>query len=267
MKDELCRMKNRGWKIKASTSHSASVDKIQNGWRLGISGGDVPGYRVAQLDDYAQLMRRDFPHHSLTFSLHARASSDSIPGTWGFGLWNDPFGLSLGFGGNQFRLPALPNAVWFFHASPQNYLSFKDPSTMPPTNSGSAQGVAANGFLAQTFRAPPFHPLLIPAGLALPFSRKLTRRMLGKVIEEDEVTLNVDVTQWHAYSFEWSPKRVAFYVDQAQAFETPVSPHAPLGIVIWIDNQYAAFRPDGRMEWGVLEGKECWIEVEDIVIT
>jgi hypothetical protein len=50
-------------------------------------------------------------------------------------------------------------------------------------------------------------------------------------------------------------------------YESPVSPRAPLGIVIWIDNQYAAFRPDGKMEWGVLKGKECWIEIEDVVIT
>ncbi len=40
----------------------------------------------------------------IRLSLSARTSSNSIPGTWGFGLWNDPFGLSLGFGGNPFRL-------------------------------------------------------------------------------------------------------------------------------------------------------------------
>jgi hypothetical protein len=239
--------------IKASASQNASAYKTQNGWRLGISGGDSPGYRVAQLDDYTQLSRREFPHRALNLSLRARASSDSIPGTWGFGLWNDPFGLSLGFGGNPFRLPALPNAVWFFHASAQNYLSFQNDKP-------------AGGFLAQVFRSPSFHPLLIPAGLALPFSRKLTRRMLGKVIEEDGIALSVDVTKWHRYSFEWSPKQTAFYVDEAQAFESPVSPRLPLGVVIWIDNQYAAFTPEGKIAFGVLEGKEEWIEVEDIVM-
>ena len=264
--------------MKARASQGASVDETHSGWRLRIPGGDSRSYRVAQLDDYAQLSRRKFPHHSLTLSLHARASSDSIPGTWGFGLWNDPFGLSLGFGGNPFRLPALPNAVWFFHASPQNYLSFKSPSTETLGTSLSldtdekytrptrpAGTIATNGFLAQTFRSPSFHPLLIPAGLALPFSRKLTRQMLGKVIEEDGIALSVDVAQWHGYSFEWSPKRTAFYVDNAQVFEAAVSPRPPLGVVIWIDNQYAAFRPDGKMEWGVLEGKEYWIDVEGIV--
>jgi hypothetical protein len=247
-------MKDEGRKMKASASQGASASKTQNGWMLRIPSGDSSGYRVAQLDDYANLPRREFPHQSLTLSLRARASSDSIPGTWGFGLWNDPFGLSLGFGGNPFRLPALPNAVWFFHASPQNYLSFQDDK---PTR----------GFLAQAFRSPSFHPLLIPAGLALPFSRKLTRRMLGQVIEEDGIALSVDVAQWHGYSFEWSPKRTAFYVDNAQVFEAAVSPRPPLGVIIWIDNQYAAFTPGGRIAFGVLEGKEEWIEVKDIVIT
>jgi len=55
-----------------------------------------------------------------TFSLHARLSGTDLPGTWGFGLWNDPFGLSLGFGGQAARLPALPQAAWFMHASPPN---------------------------------------------------------------------------------------------------------------------------------------------------
>src|SRR5574342_1167824 len=84
-------------------------------------------YRYAQIHDYFGLPRRKFPHHALTLRLSARTSSDAIPGTWGFGLWNDPFGLSLGFGGNPFRLPALPNAVWFFGASKENYLSFRAP--------------------------------------------------------------------------------------------------------------------------------------------
>ena len=132
---------------------------MKNGWRLGIQKGDSSGYRDAQLDDYSQLPRHRFPHRTLSLSLRARTSSMSHAGTWGFGLWNDPFGLSLGFGGSPFRLPTLPNAAWFFYASPQNYLSFTDDKP-------------AQGFLAQTFRSPKFHPLLILAGLALPFSRR-----------------------------------------------------------------------------------------------
>ncbi|MBK9603452.1 MAG: hypothetical protein IPO36_16670 [Anaerolineales bacterium] len=223
---------------------------------MGIQKGDSLHYRGSQLDDYSQLPRHRFPHRSLTLSLRAKATSSSLPGTWGFGLWNDPFGLSLGFGGSPFRLPALPNAVWFFYASPQNYLSF--------TGDKPAQG-----FLAQTFRSPIFHPLLIPAGLALPFSRKVTRNLLGKVIGEDSVALSVDVTQWHEYRLEWGAKRSAFWVDDVLVFESPVSPNAsrPLGVVIWIDNQFAAFTPEGKISFGVLKNDEAWLDVEDIVVS
>ena len=218
-----------------------------------IPAGDSSAYRFAQIDDYFGLPRRNFPHHSLTLSLRARTSSVSIPGTWGFGLWNDPFGMSLGFGANRFRLPTLPNAAWFFGASKENHLSFSDKP--------------AQGFLAQTFRSPKFSPLLIPAGMALPFSRKATRNLLGKVIAEDSSALGVDVTQWHSYRLEWSQNRVAWYVDEVQVFESPVSPNPPLGLVIWIDNQFAAYTPQGKVAFGVLEGGEEWLEIEDLMMS
>jgi hypothetical protein len=132
----------------------------------------------------------------------------------------------------------------------------------------SAQrGDVANGFLAQTFRSPRFHPLLIPAGLALPFSRKITRRLIGRVIGEDGVRLDVDVTQWHDYKLDWREDRVSFEVDHAPVFESTVSPKPPLGLVIWIDNQYAAFTPEGKIGFGVLENAEpAWLEIKDVEI-
>jgi hypothetical protein len=252
----------------ARATRNASVEKIENGWRLGIGAGGASSYRDAQLDDYSGLHRSRFPHRPSTtlrttfsLSLRARTSTLSAAGTWGFGLWNDPFGLSLGFGGSPFRLPALPNAVWFFYASPQNYLSFK--------SGQSHRIVPTSGFMAQTFRSPGFHPLLIPAGLALPFSRRTTRKLLGKVIAEDSSALSVDTTQWHRYSLEWEAKHTAWYVDDALVFESPVSPNAsqPLGVIIWIDNQYAAFTPEGKIAFGVLESGEEWLEVGDIVMS
>jgi hypothetical protein len=144
----------------------------------------------------------------------------------------------------------------------------------------SARREAANGFLAQIFQSPRFHPSLILAGLAFPFSRKTTRRLLGKVIEEDEIDLSsltptdalesasytgFDVTQWHRYKLDWREKRVSFEVDNAQVFESPLSPNPPLGLVIWIDNQYATFTPEGKFGFGVLENPEpAWLEVKDI---
>jgi hypothetical protein len=249
-------------------TRGAKVERIKDGWRLGIQKGDSSSYRDAQLDEYSQLPRHRFPHRNLSLSLRARTSSISPAGTWGFGLWNDPFGLSLGFGGSPFRLPALPNAVWFFYGSKENYLSFKSPSTGAHTvPTVFREGEVVNGFMAQTFRSPRFHPLLILAGLALPFSRKATRKLLSKVIGEDSITVNVDVTQWHRYKLEWEAKRVAWYVDDALVFESPVSPNPPLGVIIWIDNQYAAFTPEGKIAVGVLEGEEEWLEVGDIVMS
>jgi hypothetical protein len=238
--------------LKARATQNASGIKTEKGWRLGISEGDSLSYRDAQLDDYSRLPRHKFPHQSLSLSLRAKTSSISHAGTWGFGLWNDPFGLSLGFGGSPSRLPTLPNAVWFFFGSQENYLSFTD-------------NKPANGFMAQTFRSPKFHPLLILAGLAFPFSRKTSRRLLSKVIAEDSSTLSVNVTVWHGYKLEWNPGRVAWYVDNALVFESPISPNPPLGVIIWIDNQFAAFTSEGKIAFGVLEGKEEWLEIEDIV--
>ncbi|NJC98481.1 MAG: hypothetical protein C3F07_12460 [Anaerolineales bacterium] len=253
---------------------SARVEEISREpahYLLTIPSGRADKYRVAQLDDYAQLIRRRFPHrrkqapsHPLgtTLSLSARTSSNSLPGTWGFGFWNDPFGLSIGYGGKPFRLPALPNAVWFFGASEENYLSFASGLDTP-----SATRPAANGFLAQSFRAPRFHPLLALAGLALPFSRKLTRRLMSQVIAEDGIALNVDPRQWHRYRLEWREKRVSFEVDEVRVFESAVSPHPPLGLVIWIDNQFAAFTPEGKIGFGVLENPEpAWLEIKDLEV-
>lgn len=221
--------------------------------RLWIPAGSAEQYRLAQLDDYAKTPRSQFPlQPPRSLSLSARASSTSIPGTWGFGFWNYPFGMSLGFGGTGWRLPTLPNAVWFFSASQENYLSFKE-------------GKPAHGFLAQVFRSPTFHPWLIAAGLALPFSRKWTRRLMSKVIDEDGKSLNVDVSQWHRYNLHWRTDRVTFAVDDTTLFESSVSPRSPLGLVIWIDNQYAAFTPEGKIGFGVLANPEpAWLEIKDI---
>jgi hypothetical protein len=283
----------------------ARVEEITPGerhtaYRLSIPAGRADKYRLAQVYDYTQKSRGKFPlRPPLHLNLSARTSSESIPGTWGFGLWNDPFGLSLGFGGNPFRLPALPNAVWFFGASKENHLSFKSgprPERSEAQTKGSLQSalrlratpsaqreVAGNGFLAQTFRSPWFHPLLIPAGLALPFSRKATRRLLGRVISEEGINLSsrhplapadaqesasyseLNVTQWHRYCLEWRAERVAFEVDDVQMLESIVSPNPPLGLVIWIDNQFAAFTPEGKIGFGVLENPEpAWLEIKDI---
>ncbi len=232
------------------------ITHTANDFRLTIPSGDNRHYRVAQLDDYAKLARKDFPQRpSRSLSLRARASADSIPGTWGFGLWNDPFGLSLGFGGNPFRIPALPNAIWFFHASQENYLSF-----------GEKPG---NGFLAQAFRSPvlPLLPLM-RVGTTLPFSKVKARGMMSNIVEEDgsPPRYGCDRMAWLQVGVE--SERSSFWVDEVLVLETSVSPRPPLGLVIWIDNQYAAFTPEGKIGFGLLENTEpAWLEIEDLELS
>ena len=292
-------------------SQNANVTRLPNGWRMDIPAGDASAYRFAQLDDYSRLPRHRFPSHPplmlrqaqhVALSLRARTSANSIPGTWGFGMWNDPFGLSLGFGGNPFRLPALPNAIWFFHASEENWLSFAGVGRtgIPPyghSSAGyhpapqtdvlqsnktgqtrrSAPTVPGNGFLAQAFRSPKIPSLvlaslgLISLPIVLPIlatrrTRKWLRWLGGRFVRDEGVRLGVDQTQWHSYRLEWSPTRSAFWVDEALVFESPVSPRPPLGVVIWIDNQFARFTPEGKIGFGVLKNEAAWLEVDEVVI-
>jgi len=242
--------------MKQKHSPGASIEKTKIGFQLTIPSGNNRSYRLAQIDDYAKSSRRHFPHHtSLSLSLRARASANSIPGTWGIGLWNDPFGFSIGSGGNPLRIPALPNAIWFFHASEENYLSFCNKP--------------GNGFLAQAFRSPAFSlGHLAKVCVTLPVSQVKSRALMSEIVAEDGICLSLDVTKWHAYRFEWKPKRCTFWVDEALVLETSVSPRPPLGLVIWIDNQYAAWRPDGKIRFGVLENTEpAWLEIENLELS
>jgi hypothetical protein len=249
------------------TTPAASVTPTAGGWRLAIPDGLRGSYRLAQIDDYMHLPRRAFPWYlpltpreprGVALSLRARLSASNLPGTWGFGLWNDPFGFAIGFGGTRRRLPALPNTAWFFHASPENYLSLLNDT--PP-----------NGFFAGTFRSPRWPlPLLAPALLALPFlalrpASRLLRRLAGRLVRQDGNAVSVDVTQWHDYSIHWQADVVVFLVDGVEILRTPLAPRGPLGLVLWIDNQYAAWRPDGRLGYGTLANPAAWLEIENIV--
>lgn len=231
---------------------------------LRLSSGPPGQYRLAQLDDYGdsfqQVQRRDFPWHPpLTFRIRARASAPSLPGTWGFGLWNAPLNVSLGFGSGR-KLPALPNAVWYFFASPENHLAFCD-------------NLPGHGALAATFQAPHWPILLLAPGaaaiplLALKPTSRFFRFLTSKLVRQDAAALSISPTEWHEYAFDWHQDQVVFQVDGQTVLETPVSPRGPLGMVIWMDNQFAAWRPDGGLQWGVLgsEGKS-WVEFEELSI-
>ncbi len=244
----------------------ATIKPTPGGWRLEMPAGLPRHYRLAQLDDYAYTPRSRLklvPPWNLR--LRARLSTADLPGTWGFGLWNDPFGLSLGFGGQPARLPAMPQTAWFMHASPPNWLSLRDGG-----QSSSDQAIPANGFFAGTFRSPcPPTLLLLPTLLAFPLmairpASRLLRRLASRIIQQDAVRVILDVTQWHEYSINWFSESCIFSVDGSEILSTPCSPRSPLGLVIWIDNQFAAWSPQGQLRYGALENPAAWLEIDQL---
>jgi hypothetical protein len=228
----------------------------ENGWRLEIPAGPAGTYRLAQLDDYNGRKRRDFPWEPpLEVSLRARASGNALPGTWGFGLWNDPFGVAF-IRGVEARLPVLPNAAWFFFASPPNYLSLRE-------------DLPARGNLAAVFRSPGWPGWLLGLGApALPLllwtpARRLMRRFAQRIVRQRAVDMEIDPVEWHAYSLTWRSTAVTFRLDGEVVMESDLAPGGPLGLVIWVDNQYAALPPEGRLVYGSLANPEpAWIEIE-----
>jgi len=232
----------------------------EGGWSLTLHAGLEPTYRWAQVDDYIALPRRAFAWQApLRLRLRARVSQPAAAGTWGFGLWNDPFAMNL-LGGSARRLPALPNAAWFFYALPPNHLTLRD-------------GAPGHGFLAQTFASPLIPSLLLaPAGLGAPLLAwsgfgRWARRVARRVIHEDSARVHVDVTLWHEYALIWQPGEVSFSVDGMDCLTTRVSPSGPLGLVVWIDNQYMAFPPDGRLRFGTLPvERDAALDVQELSI-
>lgn len=228
---------------------------------LSIPAGKKGKYRWAQFDDYLDKSRKKFEWQSPSYlSLDARCDNPKHQGTWGFGFWNDPFNTSLGVKGSVRRLPVLPNCAWFFFASDHNYLSFENK-------------LPAQGFLAATFSSPlipsifyaptlPFLPLLINKKFA-----KFARRILNTFVKQDASLINFDVTNWHKYQIDWQAQEVRFLIDDQLILSTFLSPKGKLGLVIWVDNQFAAFKPDGQISFGTLAAQESTtLEIKNLVL-
>jgi hypothetical protein len=93
------------------------------------------------------------------------------------------------------------------------------------------------------------------------------RSKLNEIIQEDSAKLDLDVTQWNYYSLLWKPDSVEFFLNGKNVFSTDISPLGPLGLVIWLDNQFAAFNPSGEIKTGVLTSSTpAWMEINDLEI-
>jgi len=237
---------------------SGAVDPAGPALRFVFGSTASRRYSNAQIDDYTGLSRRHFPWHApLRLTVRARFSHPvgELRGTAGFGFWNDPF-LMTGK-----RLPALPRAIWFFHAS-------------PPSDMKLALGVPGHGWKAATIDA--LRPVaLLLAPLALPAAllmniRPVYRALwppIQRAVHVSEVVLGASMQEWHTYIIEWDSRHSHFLVDGELVAGPVPSPRGPLGFVMWLDNQYMVATPQGRLGWGVLEvtGRQ-WMEVEHFAI-
>ncbi len=214
-------------------------------------------YSDAQLDDYHSLPRRKWPWRPpLKMQVRARASHAALAGTAGFGFWNDPFTLTGG-------INALPEAVWFFYAS-------------PPSNMALVPGVPGWGWKAAIVHAARADALLqsVPTAASVLWARLAGRtqaaaRWVKRISGAYEAALSLDCTAWHTFDLEWQRDGATFRVDDELVLRTPYSsvPRGPLGFVTWVDNQYAVATPRGEFRFGTLDAPgQQWIELDWISI-
>jgi len=238
--------------------HEATPGLISLFPRVSLSLPPVKSYADAQLDDTQNLPRNALRWSPpLRFSVRARTSIPAPLGTFGFGFWNDPFSLSLGMGGAARKLPSAPQCAWFFYGS-------------PPLDLPLAEGVPGNGWKAATlrFRNIP-SPLLAPIAVggvalaSLPPLRKWALAQARRVYRAEERVLSIDPSQWHTYVIEWRPASAGFFVDGAEILLSMHPPLPPLGLVLWIDNQYAVASAEKGFGFGVLPiAREQTLELE-----
>ena len=218
-------------------------------------------YTDAQLDDYQGLPRRRFlwrPPLRMTVRARFSQPAGELRGTAGFGFWNDPF-LMTGA-----RMPALPRAIWFFYASP--------PSNIKLDLQAPGYGWKAATIDAQRPAALLLAPLA-PLAVLLMNLRPLYRVLwppIQRALNVREAMVKIDsrtMTQWHTYAIRWGRESARFSVDGEMVLEHAPAPRGPLGFVIWLDNQYMAVTPWGRLRWGLLDvpGRQ-WMEVDSLAI-
>ena len=228
-------------------------------------------YSNAQIDDYGKPRRANFlwrpPVH---MQLRARASLPAyaaqpepvhdasrryLLGTAGFGFWNGL--LTLGGG-----VPRLPEAVWFFAAS-------------PPSNMALVPGSAGWGWKAQVVHAhrPGAVLAAIPTLATVGWTRlsghgsASAARWVQRLSGASEAHLRTSFEDWHEYELDWHPDHACFRVDGIPVLDVPAPPRGPLGFVAWIDNQYAVATPEGALRFGTVSSSAEWLEIDWLRIT
>jgi hypothetical protein len=220
----------------------------EGGLRLLLPGARHTHYADAQIEDYAGLRRAAFPWRPpLRLEVRARASGPLV-GTAGFGFWNNCFSPMV-------ERPALPAAIWFFHASP--------PSDMP-----LALGVPGSGWRVACIdaRGPralawaPLAPLVLLANQAPALMRRVWPRV-QRDLRIAEAPIAPPGQAWRSYALEWRDDGARFTIDGKAVLETDRAPRGPLGFVAWVDTQYMIATPRGRFGWGLLDAAPQWMDL------
>jgi len=234
--------------------------------RMELPATQQGAYADAQIDDYGQLPRSQFPWHPpLRMQVRARSSLPAatiheqttegtfLRGTAGFGFWNYPFSV-------RGDVLMLPEAVWFFYAS-------------PPSNMALVPGVPGWGWKAQVIHSmrPGALLAIIPTAVATGWGRLSKHtgpaaRWLQRISGAQEELLKVEMTEWHTYTLEWRASEATFLVDGEQVFRAPHPPVRPLGFVSWLDNQYAVATPRGVLRFGATATGPEWFELDSVLI-
>jgi hypothetical protein len=236
-------------------------------------------YTNAQIDDYQHRARRDFlwrPPLTLTvrarfshlaptihndercvgaYHQRGRSSGQILSGTAGFGFWNDPFMMTCA------RLPTLPRVIWFFYSSPSSNMKL-DVHTPGCGWKAATMDAMRLPFLLLA----PTAPVAVPLMNIRPLYHKLwpiAQRAIGVC----EAAVDVTMTDWHTYVIEWGTRSAHFSVDGTLILECKKPPPGPLGLVIWLDNQYMVATPWGRFRHGWLQtpGRQ-WMELDMVAI-
>ena len=154
----------------------------------------------------------------------------------------------------------LPEAVWFFYAS-------------PPSNMALVPGIPGWGWKAQVVHAMRPGALLSTLPMALSTSLAMltgeTRpaaRWMQRLSGAQEALLPVDMTTWHHYTLEWRAREALFSVNGELVLRAPNPPTRPLGFVAWLDNQFAVATPRGVLRFGSIETAAQWFEITQLRI-
>lgn len=249
---------------------SGSLSTADSTLRMSLSPTQQGKYADAQIDDYGQRARSDFPWQPpLRMEVRARSSlpaaianvdtrsaaenTELLRGTAGFGFWNYPFSV-------RGDILMLPEAVWFFYAS-------------PPSNMALVPGVVGYGWKAQVIHAMRPGALLaaVPTALATGWGRlsddiQPAARWMQKLSGAQEALLPVEMTTWHTYTLEWRAASARFWVDGTQVLYAQHPPQRALGFVAWLDNQYAIATPRAILRFGAVACPAQQFEIDSIRI-